>query len=648
MSGFFLLLLTSCSAATVRYKFTISSAIVDKYRPTIDIPEARRRSGEEIPSDHRMLAYLINDQYPGPTLTVDEGDEVQVTVNNKLHEGAAIHWHGILQTDTPYMDGAWAVTQCAIDPVVGTMAYTFIASPPGTAFYYGSVGHLKEEGIAGAIVVRRTDDPYQLLYDGDKIITISDWTSDAKFTAVSGNWNPTKWQGGLLNGQFGDGSDGYPYPLITINSGQCFRLRFINMASRYSPGFYVSISGHTTRLMALDGTYLQSTYVQRFASYPGERHDVIVCGDQTPGNYRITVEARDKNDGPAIGHLYAYLHYAGHTEVPRNKMTMDDNGTAIPVLDHNGQTVAVIGTGGGAKPNLNLPGTTFDSLYTVSQYFPYNPHASPIPDRQVNIFLGFKYSPSYPNQRQWFASTSMTPYEPATDPLLYTKGTCGVRDNDNLLTYDQPTNLEIIFNNLSDEPQPVHLHGHRFYVMGTGFGFDNSSLRYGSSQLGNCDIDERIYSNANKTGQPLWILDKGWGCPYNATLADLIINSVHLHMLKDTVLVPPRTWAAIRIRADRPGMWSLNSQIVPQQLSGMTTILSVMTRKVSPVPDGMPRCGICTESQIDPTTATRQTTLPGTQKPVMCTSSSSFTGRSLTPILLLSAILLFQSMRGHF
>lgn len=592
-----------------------------------------------------MLVYLINDQYPGPTLVVDEGDEVQVTVNNKLTEGAAIHWHGIFQTNTPYMDGGWAITQCAIDPLVGSMTYKFTASPPGTALYYGSIGHLKETGIAGAIIVRGTDDPYQLLYADDQVITLSDWTPDARFTAAAGKWEPTKWQGGLINGQFGDGSDEYPYPLITINSGLCFRLRFINMASRYSPGFFVSISGHTTRLMALDGTDLQSTYVQKFASYPGERHDVIVCGDRRSGNYRITVEARDKDDGPAAGYMYAYLHYNGHTEVPHNKMTTDANGTTVPSLDHNGQAIAVIGTGGGVSPTLSLPGSIFDSLYTVSQYFPYNPQASPQPDQQVNVFLGFKYDPSYPSQRRWFASTSMTPYEPATDPLLYTKGQCGVRDNQNLLTHDKATNLEIVFNNLSDEPQPIHLHGHRFNIMGTGFGFDNSSLGYGSSQLGTCDVNDRIYSNTNETGQPSWVYEKGWGCPYNATFAKLIINSLRLPMVKDTILVPPRSWAVIRVRADRPGMWSLNSQLVPQQLSGMTTILSIMTSKVSSIPDGMPRCGVCTytQTQIAQPTPTGQPPLVATQEssqPAMCTNSAGPAGTGLTAVLLL----IFYSM----
>jgi FtsP/CotA-like multicopper oxidase with cupredoxin domain len=38
---------------------------------------------------------LINGQFPGPPLMLDEGDEVEVTVNNHLHYNTTIHYHGI-------------------------------------------------------------------------------------------------------------------------------------------------------------------------------------------------------------------------------------------------------------------------------------------------------------------------------------------------------------------------------------------------------------------------------------------------------------------------------------------------------------------------------------------------------------------------
>ena len=56
-----------------------------------------------------------------------EGDTVRVRVHNKLEmsEGTTLHWHGVYQHGTPYMDGVGMVTQCPI--------------PTYTAFTYRSV-----------------------------------------------------------------------------------------------------------------------------------------------------------------------------------------------------------------------------------------------------------------------------------------------------------------------------------------------------------------------------------------------------------------------------------------------------------------------------------------------------------------------------
>jgi FtsP/CotA-like multicopper oxidase with cupredoxin domain len=38
---------------------------------------------------------LINGQFPGPPLIMDEGDDVEVTVNNFMPYNTTIHYHGI-------------------------------------------------------------------------------------------------------------------------------------------------------------------------------------------------------------------------------------------------------------------------------------------------------------------------------------------------------------------------------------------------------------------------------------------------------------------------------------------------------------------------------------------------------------------------
>ena len=53
-----------------------------------------------------------------------ENDEIEVKVWNRLRnsEGTSIHWHGIHQRDTPYMDGGTMITQC---PISAQSSFTY-------------------------------------------------------------------------------------------------------------------------------------------------------------------------------------------------------------------------------------------------------------------------------------------------------------------------------------------------------------------------------------------------------------------------------------------------------------------------------------------------------------------------------------------
>lgn len=53
--------------------------------------------------------------------------------------GATIHWHGLHQRNTPYMDGVPQITQCPIESST-TFRYAFNATEPGTQFYHSHSG----------------------------------------------------------------------------------------------------------------------------------------------------------------------------------------------------------------------------------------------------------------------------------------------------------------------------------------------------------------------------------------------------------------------------------------------------------------------------------------------------------------------------
>lgn len=71
---------------------------------------------------------LANAQFPGPLIEANEGDTIMVHINNQATNATAIHWHGIYQKGTPYMDGTVGVTQCKY-LIVGRPDATDICRP---------------------------------------------------------------------------------------------------------------------------------------------------------------------------------------------------------------------------------------------------------------------------------------------------------------------------------------------------------------------------------------------------------------------------------------------------------------------------------------------------------------------------------------
>ena len=98
---------------------------------------------------------LVNGAFPGPTIEANWGDTIQVTVTNNIvgpEEGTAMHWHGLLQTGTPYMDGVPGIGQCPIAPGQ-TLTYSFVADLYGTSWWHSHYSAQYSAGIEGAMII---------------------------------------------------------------------------------------------------------------------------------------------------------------------------------------------------------------------------------------------------------------------------------------------------------------------------------------------------------------------------------------------------------------------------------------------------------------------------------------------------------------
>jgi hypothetical protein len=124
---------------------------------------------------------MINDSSPGPTIRAKLGDTVRVTVVNYLQEPTTMHFHGITQFGTPFMDGADGITQCAIAQGY-TQTYEFIAHPAGTTFYHSHTGSQRVGGMTGPLIIEDPADDES--YD-DKVVFFQDWFHDRPDSAFN-------------------------------------------------------------------------------------------------------------------------------------------------------------------------------------------------------------------------------------------------------------------------------------------------------------------------------------------------------------------------------------------------------------------------------------------------------------------------------
>ncbi len=113
----------------------------------------------------------FNGSCPGPTIQVNQGDQVRIVVENRLPESFAIHWHGL---EIPYaMDGMPYLSQTPIAPG-SQLAYGFTVHQNGTFFYHSHSPMQQMMGMIGMFILHppRAHTP---IVDHDVGIVLQEW-----------------------------------------------------------------------------------------------------------------------------------------------------------------------------------------------------------------------------------------------------------------------------------------------------------------------------------------------------------------------------------------------------------------------------------------------------------------------------------------
>lgn len=266
------------------------------------------------------FALTVNGGIPAPTLEFTEGDDAEITVNNRIpDEEVSIHWHGILLP--PIEDGVAYVNTPPIFPGK-SRTFKFKLRQHGTYWYHSHTAIQEQKGVYGALIIHPKKKT--IAYDKDVVVVLSDWSDEnpeqiLKNLRKDGDYylykkNSVRSIGGAIKaGQVGnyfknewdrmggmDLSDvGYDAFLINgkkdsqalvAHPGEKVRIRIINAgASSY---FYISLGQLPMNVISADGIDIEPTLANELLMGMAETYDILFTVPEHK-NYELRATVQD-------------------------------------------------------------------------------------------------------------------------------------------------------------------------------------------------------------------------------------------------------------------------------------------------------------------------------------------------------------------
>ena len=471
---------------------------------------------------------VINGAFPGPTIEANWGDWIEVVVHNGLGtEGTSMHWHGLLQTATPWMDGVPSVQQCPIAPG-STFTYRFKADLYGTSWYHSHYSAQYAGGLLGAMIIYGPHDNYQ--YDEDLgPVLISDWYHGEYFSLVEDVMRPAadgvpppSSQNNLINGKMN-----YPCQNATagvkctpnagvskfaFESGKKYRLRLINAGAEGIQKF--AIDGHKMTVIANDFVPVEPYEVDVVTLGIGQRTDIVVeaTGQPTDAVWMRSTLGKSAfvggctlNDGISP-EAVAAIYY------------QNANKTAVPTTQSE-------------IPEDIVNRCSNDALSQTVPYYEISPPARPSSTEQIDITFQ-----SNGTHNLWYMNNS-TFRADYNDPLLL-EAKLGRRDFDpewNVFDFGNSDSIRlVIYNHAQAGAHPMHMHGHNMYILAVGSGtWDGSIVNPSNPQR----RDVQLLPNAVDPSTPSYIVvqidaDNPGVWPFHCHIAWHVSAGLYINILE--------------------------------------------------------------------------------------------------------------------
>ncbi|KAI9309859.1 Cupredoxin [Zopfochytrium polystomum] len=156
-------------------------------------------------------------------------------------------------------------------PAKSNYTYTVLLNQTGTFYIEGSYAGQSVDGLRVPLIVRSTSDPK---WD-DYVVTLSEWY-DEEYSSLFGTFSSTLNPLGVLPKPEAIIVNEVANASVHFNSGEKYMLRLISFASQLS--MFVAIDSHNMTIVEVDGFPVEEYEVTALTIAPGQRFGVLVEG----------------------------------------------------------------------------------------------------------------------------------------------------------------------------------------------------------------------------------------------------------------------------------------------------------------------------------------------------------------------------------
>ncbi|MCZ8548198.1 multicopper oxidase family protein [Mesorhizobium qingshengii] len=257
-----------------------------------ELKAAHGRAGLAGPDAPWTTVWAYDGTVPGPTLRVQQGRPLRITVENGLDEDTTTHWHGIRLPNA--MDGVPGLTQKPIKPGEN-FVYEFTPPDAGTFWYHPHADSLVQlgRGLAGALIVEEAE---PIVVDRDLLWLLQDWrlTDDKQLAPRFGSAMDAAMSGRVGNVVTVNGT--VPVDQL-VKAGERVRLRLVNACLARMVA--LRFEGHRPVIVAIDGQPCDPHEPEdgRLMLAPAMRIDIVLDMQGDPGSRHAVTD--DFYDGLA-------------------------------------------------------------------------------------------------------------------------------------------------------------------------------------------------------------------------------------------------------------------------------------------------------------------------------------------------------------